>query len=122
MKTKTKNILAATLLMTVLIIPFVVSAQVNLGNVGTDSKLTNTSISTLITKAMQWLLYIFGFVAVIAFIIAGFMYLTAAGDESKIKTAKNAMIWSIVGIVVALAGLIIITAVMAYLGGNNVTF
>jgi len=45
--------------------------------------------------------------AVLAFIFAGFMYVTAAGDETKIKTAHNALLYAAIGTAVLLgAGVI----------------
>lgn len=40
--------------------------------------------------------------AIIAFIVAGFLFLTANGDGGKIKTARDAVIWGTVGIVVGI--------------------
>ena len=64
---------------------------------------------------MNWLLTIIGVIGVIAFVIAGIIYLTAAGDDSKAKTAKQAMTYSIIGMIVALMGYVIIQAVDAML-------
>ena len=47
---------------------------------------------------------VFGGAIVIMFIWAGFMFLTAAGDASKLASAKRAVIWGIVGIMVGVAG------------------
>jgi hypothetical protein len=41
--------------------------------------------------------------AVVMFIVAGFMFLTSSGDPGKINTAKGAVLWGVVGIVVAIA-------------------
>jgi multisubunit Na+/H+ antiporter MnhB subunit len=65
------------------------------------------------------LLYILGFFAVIGFVISGIMFLTAAGNEDQATKAKSYMIYSIVGILVALLGLIILNAAQAWLGGGN---
>ncbi|MDD5652164.1 MAG: hypothetical protein PHX98_02070, partial [Candidatus Moranbacteria bacterium] len=59
-----------------------------------------------------------GFIAIIGFVIAGIMYMTSAGDDDRIKTAKNAMKWSIVGVIVALMGFVILQAVDALLSGD----
>ena len=67
---------------------------------------------------MTWVLTIFGFIAIIAFVVAGIMYLTAAGDDGRIKTAKTAMTWSIVGVIVALVGYVIIIAADFLLSGS----
>lgn len=55
-----------------------------------------------------------GVLGVIMFIYAGFMYMTAAGDESKITKAKNAMTYAIVGIVVAVLGFVVVATVQQY--------
>ena len=82
------------------------------------SNLATTSVAVIISTVMQWLLYIIGTIAVITFIIAGIMYLTAAGDEDQIGKAKKAMVYGIVGIAVALIGLIIVNVVDTMLRGT----
>lgn len=76
------------------------------------------SIYSLIGRTMNWLLAVFGMIAIIAFVISGFQYLTAAGDEGQIETAKRNMKYSIIGIVVALSGWIILAAIYQALAGN----
>ncbi|HBP00722.1 MAG: hypothetical protein UY41_C0045G0006 [Candidatus Moranbacteria bacterium GW2011_GWE1_49_15] len=100
--------------------PALVSAQIDARLGGTG--LPQGSILDIMTSLMNWLLIVVGILGVIGFIIAGILYLTAAGDEGQIGKAKTAMIYSIVGVVVALLGLIIIRAVQALLGGNSTSF
>jgi len=76
-------------------------------------------VQTILENFLYWLLGIFGFLALISFIIAGFMYLFAAGDETKIKEAKRHMVYSIIGVVVALSGLIIITTIDSFLKAGS---
>ena len=40
--------------------------------------------------------------AIIMFIVAGFIFLTASGEAGKVKTAKDAVLWGIIGIIVAI--------------------
>ncbi len=40
--------------------------------------------------------------AVIMFIVAGFMFLTAQGEASKIQVARSAVVWGAVGVAVGL--------------------
>jgi len=47
-------------------------------------------------------------IAVLAFIYAGFMYVRAAGDETKIKTAHNALLYASVGTAILLGAKVII--------------
>ena len=76
-----------------------------------DTGLSETPMREIIVNAMQWILGIFGFIALIAFAVSGIQYLTAAGNENAIETAKRNMKWSIVGVIVGLGGLVIIWAI-----------
>jgi hypothetical protein len=97
--------------------PALVSAQFTPDPGGTE--LPNSSIWEIIKAAMEWLLYLVAFFAVIAFVISGLLYLTSAGNEDRATSAKNAMIYAILGVIVALLGLIILGAADTWLGGGN---
>jgi len=71
-----------------------------------------------VQNLMKWLLGLLGFIAIIGFAIAGILYLTAAGDEDRQKTAKRAMLYCIIGVIVALGGWVIWSAVKSALGGG----
>ncbi|MDY0302981.1 MAG: S8 family serine peptidase [Candidatus Moranbacteria bacterium] len=62
----------------------------------------------VLRRVMLWLLSVIGFIAIVAFVISGIQYLISAGDQNMIETAKRNMKWSIVGVVTALSGLIIL--------------
>jgi len=94
------------------LIPFLVFAQWDpAGN-----------IFFIVFNLMQWILGIIGFVAIIGFCIAGIIYLTSAGDEDRQRKAKQAMTYSIIGVVVALSGFVIWRAVMGMLNGYDSRF
>lgn len=80
-----------------------------------ETKLPAGTIYGIIGNLMMWLLGIFGFIGIIGFVIAGIMYLTAAGSDDQITKAKAAMKWSLVGVIVGLIGLVVIYAVDAAL-------
>ena len=103
--------------------PAVAGAQwgVGKGNAGA-SGLPSDSIYGIIGRFMNWLLAILGFIGVIGFVIAGILYLTSAGNEEQIETAKKAMLWSIVGVIVALIGFVIIRAVEGLLSSGQTQF
>ena len=92
-----------------------------LGKAG-DAGLPDGGILQIITNIMNWLLVLVGVIGIIGFVISGILYLTAAGDSNQIDRAKTAMTWSIVGVIVALMGYVIIKAVNAMLGGDSSTF
>lgn len=103
-------------------VPLVVFGQWTAGQNNAQSGGTpDSSIYEIIRTTMNYLLAILGFIAIIAFVIAGILYLTAFGDEKRIGTAKNAMFYSIVGIIVALIGYVIVNAVDSWLraGANT---
>ena len=116
-----KNIGAFVLIAAFMTAPMVVFGQwPGTGSDATNSGLPSASIYSIINTTMKWLLAILGFIAIIGFVIAGILYLTAAGNEKQIGTAKNAMTFSIVGVIVALVGYVIVGAVDSWLrAGSN---
>lgn len=57
---------------------------------------------TLLGTVASWMFTIFLALAVLFLIYAAFLYLTAAGNESRVGNAKNVLIYSVVAIVIAL--------------------
>jgi len=68
-------------------------------------------IAQIAVNVLNFLLGIVGTIAIIMLVLAGMMYLTSAGSESRIETAKKMTTWSVVGIAIALAALIIVRQV-----------
>lgn len=102
-----------------LTVPALVRAQFNPGvDEGGDTGLPVSTIFGIIESIMFWLLALVGIIGVIGFAIAGILYLTAAGDEGRIGTAKTAMLYSIVGVIVAIAGLVALNFANNLLGGG----
>ncbi len=106
-----------------LAVPSQVSAQWSTGNSYAKGAGTPTgTITNIVGQTMNWLLAILGIFGIIGFVISGILYLTAAGNDDQISTAKNAMKYSIIGIIVALLGFVIIQAVNTLLSGNSSNF
>ena len=84
--------------------------------------LPSNQLSTIIANIAFWLLAVFGFIAVIGFVISGITYLVSTGDEDTQERAKRAMMYSITGVVVGLAGLVVIYAVDMFLRGGGTGF
>lgn len=85
----------------------------------TGTGLSEAPVQDILVALASWLLTIVGIIALIAFVISGIQYLLASGDEGMIETAKRHMTWSIVGVVVALSGVVIIQAIDALLQGSS---
>lgn len=83
-----------------------------------ETGLPDTPIEDILLSFMSWLFGIFGFLAIITFIIAGIQYFMAAGNPETAKKAKQHMLYSIIGILVALSGFIVILAISEFLSGS----
>lgn len=79
-------------------------------NIPTGFGTTKTLIQVL-SGVLNFLLSIVGVAALIVLVIGGFMYLTAAGDESRIDTGKGMVKYALIGITVALAALVLVRQV-----------
>lgn len=119
MKTKIKSaiFLASSVMLTV---PALAMAQFDpTAGGGTNLPGQGGTLFGVIKNIMDWLLMIVGILGVIGFAIAGVLYLTSAGDETRIQTAKRAMLYSIIGIIVALAGMLAISVAQGLLGAQS---
>ena len=56
--------------------------------------------------------------AVLLFVYAGFLYLTAAGSETQVKKAHSVMFKAVVGLIVALLAWLIVQFILTGLGVN----
>lgn len=66
-----------------------------------------------VKKIINIMLFIVGILAVIMIIYSGILYVIAHGSQDKIKTAKTSLIYSIVGLIVAILAYAIVNFVMA---------
>ena len=124
---KIKNVLYGVAATGLGLVPLAVSAQLidpwTTGyNNAAASGVPRGTLSGIVKFTMDWLLGLLGFLGIIGFVISGILYLTAAGDEKLAEQAKEAMKYSIIGVVVALLGFVVIQAVNSWLQGNNAGF
>ena len=124
MKTKYKNklvkIISAFSFLVFVLLPQKIFAQWDVDSLSQFNLPDSPrGITGIVGGIASWLLGILSLVSLIAFMIAGIWYLTAAGDESQIERAKRAMLYSIVGVIVGLSGYVIVQAVDAMLNGNS---
>jgi magnesium-transporting ATPase (P-type) len=59
------------------------------------------SLQNIIKNVVNILLFIVGAAAVIMFVVGGLRYVTSNGDQQAITSAKNTIIYSIIGVVIA---------------------
>ncbi|MBI5005223.1 MAG: hypothetical protein HZC03_01310 [Candidatus Lloydbacteria bacterium] len=116
-----KSASPALFLLMVLIPMFFVSAAglVPCGGSGQDP-CTLSSFFVLIKNIIDFLLRdIATPLAAVTFAVAGWMYLTAAGDAGKIKSAHELFKNVAIGFIIALSAWLVVNAILAGLGVSN---
>ena len=70
----------------------------------TPTGLPNTHITAgqVLSNGLNIVYLVAGIIAVVSIILAGFKYVTSAGDPAAITKAKNTILYSIIGVVVIL--------------------
>lgn len=94
----------------VMALPILTLAQI--GGTPPTVSLSLTQLATNIANAV-WI--VFTVIAVVCFVVAGILFLTAGGAPDKVATARSAFIWGIAGVVVAILAFTIITLVTGFL-------
>lgn len=70
------------------------------------------SASGMVKIVINTLLFILGMVAAIMIVIGGIRYTTSMGDSARIKAAKDTILYSVVGLVVAMLAFAIVNFVI----------
>ncbi len=71
----------------------------------------NLSPAALVVTVLNFIWPIIVGVVIVMFITAGFLFITAQGEPGKLTSARNAVIWGVVGVVVILLAFSIINIV-----------
>lgn len=74
-------------------------------------------VSSILANVLNFVLSIIGVLGIIGLVVSGILYITSAGDEEQMRTAKGAAVGSIVGLIIAL-GSLIVTGELATLFSN----
>lgn len=110
-----KKILATLLCTLPLLLLFFIHPALGSGNWASGIDLaTNESglpegyVGDVVFTVLRWLLTIFTFLSVLAFVIAGIMFITAGANTQQATQAKDYVKYAVTGIAVGLSGYIII--------------
>ncbi len=81
----------------------------------------NTSIRDFIQKVLNFILSFLGLIAIIAIIYAGYMYITAGGDDGQTEKAKKTIIYAIIGLIVVVISYALVNTILkeAITGGDD---
>lgn len=78
------------------------------GGSNSNPQQATDSLNNTITQVINILSVVGGIIAVVMIIVAGYRYITASGNESSIASAKNTLLYAIIGLVIiALAQVIV---------------
>jgi len=80
-----------------------------------------SDISTLVSNILNFLIKLAIPITAILVVYAGFLYITSAGNEEKVKTAQKALIWAIVGFAVVLIASSVPAIIQEFLSGESNT-
>ena len=71
---------------------------------------------SVVKDVVNIILYVVGILAVIMLIWGGITYTTSAGDSNKVTSAKNTIIYAVIGLVVAIFAYAIVNFVLTKVG------
>lgn len=74
--------------------------QVQTDNCVNDLQTGTSGIQEIVTKIVNIFSVIVGIVAVIMIIYGGFRYITSGGDSGNIGSAKNTIVYAVIGLVI----------------------
>ena len=67
------------------------------------------NLPDIITTIINVMLFIAGALAVIMIIYGGIRYITAHGDEKQVKVAKDTIVYSVTGLIIAILAYALVT-------------
>jgi len=73
----------------------------------------------VIMNIVKWILGFTAALAILMIIFGGIMYIVSSGDSGRIDTAKNIVVYAIVGLVVVLLAYAIVASVSRGLGAGG---
>ena len=77
----------------------------------------DASIGSLIAGALNYLMFFVGVAAVIGIVYGGVIMLTSAGNPDKLQTAKRAIMWSVLGVIVVVLAFTIVSSIDKIISG-----
>jgi len=77
----------------------------------------NLDLVNIINKIAAWLLSILVASCGVALVYAGFLFVTSQGDEGKVKTARQFVLWALVGLAVGFLAWVLVNFTAVLTGG-----
>ena len=94
----------------------------SLEGVATPNLPRSTTLGTIVSLLLAYILPLAGIVLLLFLLFAGFQFLTSAGDPKKVEQAKERLTSALVGFVIVFAAYWIVQIVGAVLGLGTTGF
>ena len=76
------------------------------------SQVGDNDLESMIFRLINWAIGIAAVLSVVILIAAGYMFITAAGDEGKVEKATKTLTFAIIGLVVCFISVILVQFVL----------
>lgn len=110
-----KNIIAASALTLMLALPLLASAITFTGQPTIDA--STNDVKNIVNATLNVVWWVFTGIVVIFFIIIAILFLSSQGNPEAVATARRALIWGGVGVIVGVLAFGIIRIITNTLGG-----
>jgi len=87
-------------------------AQLSVGGILNGFEGTEGDLSDFIVTILDWIIGFAGVVCVVMIIVGGYSYMTAGGDESRVKDASKTLTNAIIGLVICFIAVILVNFVL----------
>jgi hypothetical protein len=122
-----KSIVTRALLPVLVLAPALAGAQFQptrdtnpIGAIPTGSGVfQSTNLIQTVSIVIRWALGFIGIVIFIIFLLAGFEYATAGGDEGRAKTATARMINAVIGLIIIFFAFVASNAILGFVFPQN---
>lgn len=91
--------------------------QVKKGVGSTGDDCSGSGVDRFVIAIVKVLSWVVGIAAIIMIIVSGFKYITSGGDAGKVTSAKNTLIYALIGIAVAVLAQLLVN--FAFTVSNN---
>lgn len=90
----------------------------NAGACDISNSSASSNVTKLVTLAVNIFSWVIGVIAVFAIIFGGFKYITSAGESGGVTSAKNTILYAIIGLVIVALAQVIVRFVLGNVTGS----
>ncbi len=113
-----KKLLFILLIGTFLITPSLLLVSAQGGGMPEEILKDMGDVERLLESMVRWMWMVAGFVVIIFFLYAGFLFVTAGGNDEQVNKAKGVVKWALVGVVVMLLATSVMQVMQSFVKGG----